>query len=73
MGRDDHRGTENFRQLIIGMLKRWANESEIESNELIRAIFALLLRQYAGVKEMMDSLGQTYVLHERNLEDVRVS
>lgn len=54
------------------MLKRWANETAFESQELVRAIFQLLLRQYAGVKEMMDCMAQTYVLHERNLEDVQV-
>ncbi|CAK5073642.1 unnamed protein product [Meloidogyne enterolobii] len=70
--KDEHQGTEKFRQLIVLTLRRWANESEIESNELIRAIFALLLRQYSGVVEMMDSIGQTYVLHERNLDDVKI-
>lgn len=44
------KGTENFKKMIINTLKRWANESEIESNELVRGIFHLLLRQYAGVK-----------------------
>jgi hypothetical protein len=53
-------------------LKRWAGETEMESNQLVRSIFALLLRQYAGVREMMDCMAQTYVLHERNLEDVEV-
>uniref|UniRef100_A0A914BY34 Uncharacterized protein n=1 Tax=Acrobeloides nanus TaxID=290746 RepID=A0A914BY34_9BILA len=63
-------GTENFKQMIINSLKRWASESEIESNELIRRMFKLLLRQYTGVKELMDAIAQTYVLHERNLADV---
>ncbi|KAL3078921.1 hypothetical protein niasHS_014703 [Heterodera schachtii] len=70
-GRKLGRGTEMFRELTITMLKRWANEADIESSELVRAIFGLLLRQYSGVKEMMDCMEKTYVLHERNLEDVK--
>lgn len=41
-----------FRKMIISTLSKWANDSQIESNELIRSIFKLLLRQYAGVKEV---------------------
>lgn len=65
-------GTNNFRQMIVDTLKRWAGESEIESNELIRKMFRLLLRQYTGVKELMDAMAQTYVLHERNVADVEI-
>uniref|UniRef100_A0A915DIR8 B30.2/SPRY domain-containing protein n=1 Tax=Ditylenchus dipsaci TaxID=166011 RepID=A0A915DIR8_9BILA len=64
------RGTENFRQMIVSTLRRWANETEIESNELVRGIFDLMLRQYAGIRELMDAMAQTYVLHDRNIEDV---
>ncbi|KAI6237110.1 hypothetical protein M3Y95_00230500 [Aphelenchoides besseyi] len=63
-------GTENFKRMIIETLKKWASESEIESQELIRKMFKLLLRQYTGVKELMDAMAQTYVLHERNVTDV---
>lgn len=56
--------------MIIQTLKRWASESNIESNELIRRMFTLLLRQYTGVKELMAAMAQAYVLHERNLADV---
>ena len=66
------RGTQNFKRMVVETLKRWASESEIESNELIRKMFKLLLRQYTGVKELMDALAQTYVLHERNVADVEV-
>lgn len=58
--------------MIVETLKRWAGESEIESNELIRKMFKLLLRQYTGVKELMDATAQTYVLHERNVADVEI-
>ncbi|VDK67237.1 unnamed protein product [Onchocerca ochengi] len=67
----NHNGTENFRHMICKMLKSWATSSMIESNELIRKMFSLLLRQYTGITEMMKALSQTYVLHERNIEDVQ--
>uniref|UniRef100_A0A914Z1U8 RIH domain-containing protein n=1 Tax=Panagrolaimus superbus TaxID=310955 RepID=A0A914Z1U8_9BILA len=64
------KGTENFRVMIVQTLRRWACESMIQSNELIRKMFKLLLRQYTGVKELMDGMKQTYVLHDRNRQDV---
>uniref|UniRef100_A0AC34GFB5 Uncharacterized protein n=1 Tax=Panagrolaimus sp. ES5 TaxID=591445 RepID=A0AC34GFB5_9BILA len=64
------KGTENFRVMIVHTLRRWACESMIQSNELIRKMFKLLLRQYTGVKELMDGMKQTYVLHDRNRQDV---
>ncbi|CAG9530378.1 unnamed protein product [Cercopithifilaria johnstoni] len=66
-----HNGTENFRHMICTMLKSWAASSVIESNDLIRKMFSLLLRQYNGVAEMIKALSQTYVLRERNIEDVQ--
>ncbi|KAK0411652.1 hypothetical protein QR680_005766 [Steinernema hermaphroditum] len=63
-------GTENWRQMIIVMLKAWASNDTIDSNDLIRAMFRLLLRQYCGVRELMDAMEQAYVLHERNNQDV---
>uniref|UniRef100_A0A1I7XLU3 RYDR_ITPR domain-containing protein n=1 Tax=Heterorhabditis bacteriophora TaxID=37862 RepID=A0A1I7XLU3_HETBA len=75
------RGTENFRALftttlpcrdmIVNMLREWALNDFIESNELIRKMFNLLLRQYSGVRELRDAMALTYVLHERNVLDVQ--
>uniref|UniRef100_A0A915J8I0 Ryanodine receptor junctional solenoid domain-containing protein n=1 Tax=Romanomermis culicivorax TaxID=13658 RepID=A0A915J8I0_ROMCU len=59
-----------FRKMIISSLARWARESFIESTELVRSLFALLLRQYNGVSEIIDGLGNTYVIHDRNTKDV---
>ncbi|GMR59737.1 hypothetical protein PMAYCL1PPCAC_29932, partial [Pristionchus mayeri] len=64
------KGTENFRKMIIETLRKWATESFIESSDLIRKMFRLLLRQYSGVRELRDAMAQTYVLHERNVQDV---
>jgi ryanodine receptor 2 len=69
---EERQGTRNFRMLIVNTLKRWANESKVESTELIRVMFRLLLRQYAGVKEVMEAMSRTYVLHDRNVEDVNI-
>uniref|UniRef100_A0AC34QR18 Ryanodine receptor n=1 Tax=Panagrolaimus sp. JU765 TaxID=591449 RepID=A0AC34QR18_9BILA len=66
----NRQGTQNFQEMIVKTLTKWAGESEIESNELIRKMFKLLLRQYTGVKELMDGMQQTYVLHDRNRIDV---
>ncbi|CAI4225083.1 unnamed protein product [Auanema sp. JU1783] len=65
------RGTESFREMIIQMLRDWAMNDFIESNDLIRKMFNLLLRQYSGVRELHDAMSQTYVLHERNVQDVQ--
>ncbi|XGW02944.1 hypothetical protein V3C99_014731 [Haemonchus contortus] len=65
------KGTRNFREMIINMLREWALGTFIESNELIRKMFNLLLRQYSGIRELQDAMAQTYVLHERNNDDVQ--
>ncbi|CAJ0581879.1 unnamed protein product, partial [Mesorhabditis spiculigera] len=64
-------GTDNFKGMIVAMLKGWAMSSFIESPELIRRMFHLLLRQYSGVRELRDAMAQAYVFHERNALDVQ--
>ncbi|KJH53391.1 hypothetical protein DICVIV_00329 [Dictyocaulus viviparus] len=64
-------GTRKFREVIVTMLREWALGHFIESSELIRKMFNLLLRQYSGVRELQDAMSQTYVLHERNNDDVK--
>uniref|UniRef100_A0A0N5AR96 Ryanodine receptor n=1 Tax=Syphacia muris TaxID=451379 RepID=A0A0N5AR96_9BILA len=65
-----HNGSENFRNMITTMLRNWALSSTIESHELIRKMFGLVLRQFSGITELMNAMAQTYVLHERNVDDV---
>ncbi|CAI5451931.1 unnamed protein product [Caenorhabditis angaria] len=65
------KGTANFREMIVSMLRDWAQANFIESNDLIRSMFKLLLRQYSGVREIRDAMSQTYVFHERNFLDVQ--
>lgn len=54
----ERRGSDNFRQMIVSTLKRWADEAEIESAELVRGMFHLLLRQYSGIKEVGGHSGE---------------
>ncbi|CAB3399073.1 unnamed protein product [Caenorhabditis bovis] len=65
------KGTQNFRDMIVTMMKEWALGDFIENSELIRSMFRLLLRQYSGVRELRDAMDQTYVFHERNVLDVQ--
>ena len=53
----NRRGLEAFRQMIIKNLAKWARENIIESQELVREMFALLLRQYNGVREVKRTHG----------------
>ncbi|EGT37287.1 hypothetical protein CAEBREN_31615 [Caenorhabditis brenneri] len=64
------KGTQNFREIIVTMLREWAQADFIESKDLIRCMFKLLLRQYSGIREIRDAMSQTYVFHERNAGDV---
>jgi hypothetical protein len=47
-----HNGGEKYRRMIITSVKRWTCEMFVESPDLIRDMFALLLRQYNGVTEV---------------------
>ncbi|PIC27807.1 hypothetical protein B9Z55_019948 [Caenorhabditis nigoni] len=64
------KGTQNFREIIVTMLREWAQADFIENKDLIRSMFKLLLRQYSGIREIRDAMSQTYVFHERNAADV---
>ena len=57
--------------MIVYTLREWAMSDFIESQDLIRKMFHLLLRQYSGVRELRDAMEKTYVLHERNVLDVK--
>ncbi len=40
---------EKFRKVLVETIIRWGCEAEIESTDLVREMFALLLRQYDTV------------------------
>uniref|UniRef100_A0A8R1HP75 Ryanodine receptor n=2 Tax=Caenorhabditis japonica TaxID=281687 RepID=A0A8R1HP75_CAEJA len=70
-GEMQRKGTQNFREMIVNMLRDWAQAEFIESKDLIRSMFKLLLRQYSGIREIRDAMSQAYVFHERNELDVK--
>ncbi len=41
---------------------RWGCEAEIEDTDLVREMFALLLRQYDTVGELMRATENTYIV-----------
>jgi len=44
---------EKFRKVLVETIIRWGSESTIESTELVREMFSLLLRQYDTVGELV--------------------
>ena len=55
-----HNGAEKYRRMIINSVKRWTCDNFVESSDLIRDMFALLLRQYNGVTEVWEALEWSY-------------
>ncbi|CAB4064635.1 RYR2 [Lepeophtheirus salmonis] len=61
---------EKFRKVLVEAIIRWGSESEIESKELVREMFNLLIRQYDTVGELMKALENTYVVDTKTSLDV---
>ncbi|KAF7669099.1 hypothetical protein LDENG_00247690 [Lucifuga dentata] len=60
----------SLKQLISETMVRWAQETEIEDPELVRAIFSLLHRQYQGLGgQMGGSLFKAYMISQASVED----
>lgn len=55
---------------IVKTSVKWADESTIESKNLIRQMFHLLLRCYNGVNELIEALNNSYVVGEKSKNDV---
>lgn len=55
---------------IVKTVVKWAEESTIESKQLIRQMFHLLLRCYNGVGELIEALNNSYVVGEKSKNDV---
>ena len=60
---------EKFRKVLVETIIRWGSESEIESTDLVREMFSLLLRQYDTVGELMRATENTYVIDSKTKED----
>lgn len=62
--------SESLKKLISQTMVRWAQESEIEDPELVRAIFSLLHHQYQGVRGQMEGpLCKAYTINQSSLAD----
>ena len=59
-------------EFTILVVVRWGCESEIESTDLVREMFSLLVRQYDTVGELMRATENTYVIDNKTKEDAVV-
>lgn len=49
---------------------RWAQDTEMQDPELVRAVFSLLYRQYQGLSgQMAGALASTYTISQASVED----
>uniref|UniRef100_A0A3P8S6G8 Ryanodine receptor 2 n=1 Tax=Amphiprion percula TaxID=161767 RepID=A0A3P8S6G8_AMPPE len=61
---------ESLRKLISETMVHWAQESEMEDPELVRASFSLLHRQYQGLGgQMGEALSKAYTISQSSVED----
>ncbi|NXJ86702.1 RYR1 protein, partial [Trogon melanurus] len=58
-----------LQELISQTMVHWAQESFIQSPELVRAMFSLLHRQYDGLGELVRALPKAYTISARSLPD----
>lgn len=62
--------SESLKMLISEMMVRWAQESEMDDPELVRAVFSLLRRQYQGLGgQMSGPLSRAYTISQASVED----
>ncbi|XP_070696712.1 ryanodine receptor 2 [Pempheris klunzingeri] len=61
---------KSLKKLISETMVHWAQETEIEDPELVRAIFTLLHSQYQGLGgQMAGPLCRTYTISQASIED----
>ncbi|CAM9111927.1 unnamed protein product [Bubo scandiacus] len=63
----DPQGT--LQELISQTMVHWAQESFIQSPELVRAMFSLLHRQYDGLGELVRALPKAYTISAHSVPD----
>lgn len=62
--------SESLRTLISETMVRWAQDTEMQDPELVRAVFSLLYRQYQGLGgQMAGALASTYTISQASIED----
>ncbi|MCL4120159.1 UNVERIFIED_CONTAM: hypothetical protein GTU68_005471, partial [Idotea baltica] len=59
-----------FKKVLVETIVRWASDSFIESQVLIREMFSLLLRQYNSSGEIMMAIEKAYVINSATKKDV---
>ncbi|KAE8585797.1 hypothetical protein XENTR_v10021457 [Xenopus tropicalis] len=58
-----------LQELISHTMVHWAQESFIQSPELVRVMFSLLHRQYDGLGELIRALPKAYTINAVSVED----
>ncbi|XP_064296121.1 LOW QUALITY PROTEIN: ryanodine receptor 1-like, partial [Phalacrocorax carbo] len=58
-----------LQELISQTMVHWAQESYIQSPELVRAMFSLLHRQYDGLGELVRALPKAYTISAHSVPD----
>lgn len=62
--------SESLNKLISETMVHWAQETEMENPELVRAVFSLLHRQYQGLGgQMAGPLCRAYTISQVSVED----
>lgn len=61
---------ETFRKVLISTIVRWAEETQIETPNLVQEMFSLLVRQYDSVGELIRALEKTYIINAKTKNDV---
>ncbi|XP_075894426.1 ryanodine receptor 2 [Nelusetta ayraudi] len=61
---------KSLKTLISETMVRWAQDTEMQDPELVRAVFSLLYRQYQGLGgQMAGALASTYTISQASVED----
>ncbi|XP_045464164.1 ryanodine receptor isoform X4 [Harmonia axyridis] len=61
---------EIFRKVLIATIVKWAEESQIETPQLVQQMFSLFVRQYDSVGELIRALQKTYIINAKTKSDV---
>ncbi|KAK5854224.1 hypothetical protein PBY51_015313 [Eleginops maclovinus] len=64
------KSAKSLKTLTSETMVRWAQETEMEDPELVRAVFSLLHRQYQGLGgQMAEHLRRAYTISQASVED----
>ncbi|GAA6103169.1 ryanodine receptor 3 isoform X8 [Tachysurus ichikawai] len=59
----------NLKELISQTMVSWAQESDIQDPELVRAMFSLLRRQYDSIGELLRAMRKSYTISAASVHD----